>query len=359
MDAERCTVIEALCSALVEVEQRAPDERLWPSQQLEQCREYQLYSWFAMPTWGGRGWSESDLMQTYLKLAQVNLTTAFILTQRAAAVDRLQRFGSDSLQERLLPGLTRGELFATVGISHLTTSRQHLLRPALSAEETGRDLVVDGESPWVTGAVHADWLVIGATTANGQHVMAAVPTSSPGLRVHPPLELTALTGSLTGAVSFERVRVPAEQVLIYPQVDGLARRDGGRTGGLPTSALALGHAHRAIDYLRDQSQHRPELVSIAGALDQEYRENVEHLLGLTRGANETDSETLRRRANDLVLRSTYSALAAAKGTGYLASHPTSRWCREALFFLVWSCPQRVVLENLRQWSGGDVSDCPI
>ena len=45
------------------------------------------------------------------------------------------------------------------------------------------------------------------------------------------------------------------------------------------------------------------------------------------------------RANSLVLRASQAALAAAEGTGYVVGHPAGRWCREALFFLVWSCPQ--------------------
>ncbi|RMF36913.1 MAG: acyl-CoA dehydrogenase, partial [Planctomycetota bacterium] len=55
---------------------------------------------------------------------------------------------------------------------------------------------------------------------------------------------------------------------------------------------------------------------------------------------------LRQRANSLVLRSTQAALTAAKGAGFVATHPTGRWAREALFFLVWSCPQPVAAANL-------------
>jgi hypothetical protein len=52
-----------------------------------------------------------------------------------------------------------------------------------------------------------------------------------------------------------------------------------------------------------------------------------------------------------VLRSTQSALAAAKGAGYVAGHPAGRWCREALFFLVWSCPQPVLSAHLCELAG--------
>ena len=48
---------------------------------------------------------------------------------------------------------------------------------------------------------------------------------------------------------------------------------------------------------------------------------------------------LRARANTLVLSATQTALTVSKGTGFLRHHPTHRWARQALFFLVWSCPR--------------------
>jgi hypothetical protein len=58
------------------------------------------------------------------------------------------------------------------------------------------------------------------------------------------------------------------------------------------------------------------------------------------------TDALRAGANSLVLRATQAALAAAKGAGFVADHPAGRWCREALFFIVWRCPQLVLDANL-------------
>ncbi|MBW8885705.1 MAG: acyl-CoA dehydrogenase, partial [Planctomycetia bacterium] len=65
----------------------------------------------------------------------------------------------------------------------------------------------------------------------------------------------------------------------------------------------------------------------------------------------TTSNELRTRANSLALRASQAALAAAKGAGYVVGHPAGRWCREALFFLVWSCPQPVLHANLCELAG--------
>ena len=48
---------------------------------------------------------------------------------------------------------------------------------------------------------------------------------------------------------------------------------------------------------------------------------------------------------------TQAALVAAKGAGYVEGHRVGRWCQEALFFLVWSCPQAVLDANLCELAG--------
>jgi hypothetical protein len=78
---------------------------------------------------------------------------------------------------------------------------------------------------------------------------------------------------------------------------------------------------------------------------------VEDLLDVARGQSSCSKELIRQRANSLVLRATQAALSAAKGSGYVVGHPAGRWCREALFFLVWSCPQPVAAANLCELAG--------
>ncbi|MEX1224544.1 MAG: acyl-CoA dehydrogenase, partial [Pirellulales bacterium] len=72
---------------------------------------------------------------------------------------------------------------------------------------------------------------------------------------------------------------------------------------------------------------------------------------MARGEPACGPEQLRTRANSLALRASQASLTAAKGAGYVWGHPAGRWCREALFFLVWSCPQPVLAANLCEFAG--------
>jgi hypothetical protein len=131
----------------------------------------------------------------------------------------------------------------------------------------------------------------------------------------------------------------------------MAGAAGAKTGGLQTSTLAIGLAAAAIDFLARESDKRPDLLLPTGGLRAEQLELKTDLMALALGQGSCTHDELRGRANSLVLRATQAALTAAKGAGYVVGHPAGRWCREALFFLVWSCPQPVTSATLCELAG--------
>lgn len=341
----------SLCESLSREADELDATGQWPRRQLQRLAEAGVFRWFAPQHFGGEGWSEAELLRAYLGLAKSCLTTTFVLTQRQGAMGRIIASENDQLRNELLPDLLSGHCFATVGISHLTTSRRHLAKPVLRAEETGGGFFLDGQSPWVTGAAHAQHVVIGATLDDGRQILAAAPTDLPGVSAPPPAKLVALSASHTGPLVFERVLVERRWLLAGPVHEVMKQGLAARTGGLQTSALALGLASSAIDYLQQEAGPRPDLASPAQSLKGDYDRIVADLLALAEGCGGATADDIRSRANSVVLRATQAALAAAKGAGYVAGHPAGRWCREALFFLVWSCPQPVLAANLCELAG--------
>jgi alkylation response protein AidB-like acyl-CoA dehydrogenase len=335
-----------LCSELAELGRTLDLNDAWPASQLRLCAEYGVYSWFMPQEWGGQNWSDLDIIHGYLQLSAACLTTTFILTQRSGACQRILATENETVKQRWLPGLTSGERFATVGISHLTTSRRHLAKPVLQATPTDDGFLLNGFSPWVTGGNHADVIVTGATLDDGRQILVALPTSLEGVTVPTPPKLVGLSASQTGEVHCMKVALPEDCLLAGPLENVMLHGRGAGTGGLQTSTLAIGLASAAIKFLEDEAQKRPEFADVAQSFRQEHTQLQADLLGLAAGNASCTSENVRQRANSLVLRSTQSALACAKGTGYVVGHPAGRWCREALFFLVWSCPQPVIAANL-------------
>lgn len=327
----------------------------WPAEQLQLCGEYGVFEWFIAPEWGGQGWSDEQIVRGYHALAAACLTTTFILTQRTGACKRIAGCENDALKPLLLPDLASGETFATVGISHLTTSRQHLGKPALAAEAIPGGFRLHGMSPWVTGGVAADWIVLAASLVNDgddeRQLLAVVPTSWPGVVVAEPLPLVGVAASSTGPVHLTDVEVSEKWVIAGPMRHVMASGVGAGTGSFETSTLAIGLAKTAIDFLAEEALRRADLQQPMAALRSDHDQLFEELLAVARGETRTTKESLRQRANSLALRASQASLAAAKGSGYVVGHPAGRWCREALFFLVWSCPQPVANANMCELAG--------
>jgi alkylation response protein AidB-like acyl-CoA dehydrogenase len=325
-------------SRLADLAGGADAQPSWPAASWETLRQAGVLTWSIPKAHGGMEKSAVELLAAYHHLAAACLTTCFILSQREAAARRIIDQGSDAIRRELLPPLARGETFTTVGLSQLTTSRQ-FGKPAMCVTETGDKLVFDGAMPWVTGAAHADYFVSGGVLPDGRQLLAILHRDLPGVSVGPPLALMALEGSLTAEVKCTGVAVERRWLLAGPAEKVLSTGRGG-TGGLETSCLALGLANAAIGFLRRESATRPELVALAERLADPHGHLYREMLKLAeQGGAPEQAAGLRGRANALVLQATQIALTAAKGMGFLKDHPAQRWARQAMFFLVWSCPR--------------------
>ena len=120
--------LDTLCQQLAGLSAQLDRSDAWPEEQLRLCGEYGVYEWFLPEALGGQGWSDLDVVRGYLRLSAACLTTTFIITQYTGASRRIANSGNEFLHERLLSDLLQGDHFATVGISHLTTSRRHLAK---------------------------------------------------------------------------------------------------------------------------------------------------------------------------------------------------------------------------------------
>jgi alkylation response protein AidB-like acyl-CoA dehydrogenase len=350
------TVLADCLKTLTAHAQAADDALVWPAASWEALARDGVLGWNIDQTDGGAGFDYLALLKGYEQLAAACLTTCFILSQRESAVRHLKGMADENIRRDLLASLVSGAGFATVGLSQLTTSRQHQ-QPVLTARDLGDRFLLDGTIPWVTGAAQANHIVIGAVTDKNLQFTAALPTTLPGVQIGPPLDLMALRGSLTAEVRLDKVELDRQWLLAGPVEKVLATGKGG-VGGLETSCLALGLAGAAIDYLAQEATRRPDLKESAGNLEQDRVKirQVMHTLARAGGTPETIAD-LRTQANSLVLRATQVALTAAKGAGFLKNHPAQRWVRQAMFFLVWSCPRPTTQTTLAQLAPAARGEC--
>jgi butyryl-CoA dehydrogenase len=337
MDAatHRGLIDETTLRALAAHADRADAEMDFPTASWELVRAAGVPAWSVPAEFGGLGLSASERLHGYEQLAGACLTTTFLLSQRDAAVRRILSHGKPAVQAALLPGMARDEFTLTVGLSQLTTSRQHQA-PSLAATPRDGGYVLDGVIPWVTGAARADAVLIGATLDDGNQVLMLMPRDRAGVAIDAPMDLCALRGSQTTQIHCRGVRIEREDVLAGPAPRVL----GAAAGGLETSCLALGLAGAAIDHVRHEASIRPDLRPVAERFESARQALRRRMYSLADGPVEpADATDLRVHANELALHSTQAALTISKGAGFVRPHPAQRWARQALFFLVWSCPR--------------------
>ncbi len=183
-------------------------------------------------------------------------------------------------------------------------------------------------------------------------MLIALPADRPGVEVCPPFPLAALQASCTSQVLLHAVDVDDSDLLAGPAREIMSHAAAVGTGGLETSALALGQARAALAALVALAPDRGDLAEPLEALCESWAVAWRQLIARAKqDPMAVSPEAIRASANALVLRATQAYLTARKGTGFLRTEPAQRWARQALFFLVWSCPAPIAQAAIRDLAG--------
>jgi alkylation response protein AidB-like acyl-CoA dehydrogenase len=344
--------VDVAAARLAEADGAADEDGIWPEGLWSILTEAGATRWALPRAVGGEECDRPTLVERYAKVASGSLTAAFILSQHDAGARRLLAASDRPAAARWVEEIAAGRAFTTVGISQLTTSRRHGAQALMASEDGRGGFRLRGAMPWVTAASRADVIVTGAVMEDGRQLMVALPTDRPGVTVRPPFALAALQASCTSEVACDDIPVEGADVLAGPEADVMSNPAAAGTGGLETSALALGQARAALAALVAEAPNRQDLAEPVEALADAWRQLWASLMDTARGAPDAlPPAEVRARANALVLRITQAYLTARKGSGFLRSDPAQRWARQALFFLVWSCPGPVAQAAIRDMAG--------
>jgi alkylation response protein AidB-like acyl-CoA dehydrogenase len=345
------TSLQAILPDLGQLDGPADEAGVWSEDLWTTLVRADAHRWVLGCEHGGLALDAASVIRRYGRLAEESLTAVFLLTQHDAAVRRLMPSREKPNVSALLGKVASGATFITVGISQLTTSTRLGTAAVRAALESDGGVVLDGVMPWVTGAVRAEAFVTGGVLDDGRQVLVVVPRDRAGLSVEPPLPLAALQASCTCEVRCEGVRAEPEEILAGPSDQVMKLPGLAGTGGLETSALALGQARAAIAALAEIAADRgdTEPVAVLAGTWQRLAADLVHAVTVSEPAPPPGE--IRRQANALVLRATQGYLTARKGAGFLRTDRAQRWARQALFFLVWSCPTPVAQASIRELAG--------
>ena len=141
--------------------------------------------------------------------------------QGALVMYPIHAFGSDEQKEEWLPRLGTGEAVGCFGL----TEPEHGSNPSAMetmAEPDGDDYVLNGSKTWITNSPIADVAVVWAKDHGEEGTPVRgflVETDRDGVTTNKIDEKLSLRASITGEISLQNVRVPAENRL--PGVSGM------------------------------------------------------------------------------------------------------------------------------------------
>jgi alkylation response protein AidB-like acyl-CoA dehydrogenase len=312
----------------------------WPAEDLAELASIGAMRWYPKRIFGGEELDPLELHRRYQRIASASLATALVLSQRDSAVGFLEGALDAPCSETLSRALAAGEIFSTIGIAQLTTSRQGGA-PALIAHSTAGGYRITGNIPWSTGAGKSQYVIAGATLSDGKQILFAMPTDVTGVRVNPPPPLVALAASWTTNIDCDDALIEDRWVLRGPVERALA----GRSRGVPNGQafLAMGLCEGALQLIaaHDSAVGRSTFTRFEAQLAALENE-VLTLCGAEGPEAAAAAPRIRARCTALAGRITHAAVALYKGNALRLDHPAQRMAREAMFLLVWSCPDPVI-----------------
>jgi butyryl-CoA dehydrogenase len=324
-------------------------EAAFPAQALRAFASAGVFGMNIPLEYGGLDLSFRAQAGIFSRLAEADLTAAFVLSQHQACASLLVASPNPAIRARWLRRMAVGEALGANGFNFLNFPPD---RAPMRAERHGDSFRLAGTMPWVTAAGECHVLAAGAVLPDSDQILAALPMSDllaghdSRVRVPPAMELAALTGSATTEVQCDALDVPAEDLALGPGRDLLKSALRGATVYVPTAA-ALGHARASLRLIEDVARRKGgTAVETAAWL-------AERIIALDAGLTAallahdfTQAPILRGRANALAARAAHLALISGGGTGFRQGERAQQLYREAGFFSVWSVSGAIIPQTL-------------
>lgn len=254
-----------------------------------------------------------------------------------------------------------------------------------TARRDGEDWVIDGHKMWIGNGGIADVHVVNAVVdeelGHRGQALFVVPGGTPGLELVRKLDKLGCRASHTAELRFDRVRVPAENLLggqdklDHKLARARERLASGRRSGSATlgtfeqtrpmvAAQAIGIARAALEYATEYATSREAfggpiidnqgiafpLAELATQIDAArlltWRASwmAANGIAFTRG----EGSMSKMAASEVAVRATERAIQILGGWGYITDHPVEKWYRDAKLYTIFegtSEIQRIVVSQ--------------
>jgi butyryl-CoA dehydrogenase len=212
--------------------------------------------------YGGLGLSNLDAIIVLEEFGKISSAVGWpVFEANAGPVKVIEHFGSDTLKQRVIPKVCKGEMVVAVSMSE-PNAGTGLTDLKTKAEIKGDKIVINGTKRWCSGAGHSDGYVVYARMSDAPAAKGIgavfVDIDTPGLTFGNSESLMGWRGIPSADIYFDNVEVPIDNLLVEPE-DGFKKLmetfDLERCGN---ATMALSQAAAALDYVKEYVQEREQ-----------------------------------------------------------------------------------------------------
>lgn len=298
--------------------------------------------------YGGAGMDFTSYIIAIHELSKVSAVLGVILSvHTSVGTNPILYFGNDEQKKKYVPKLATGEY---LGAFCLTEPQAGSDAGSLStrAERDGDDYVLNGAKVFITNGGEADVYIVFAVTdaTKGSKGISAfiVEKSIPGFIVGKDEHKMGLHGSRTVQLTFENLRVPAEN-LLGAEGEGfkiaMANLDVGRIG-IAAQSLGIAEAslEAAVEYAKQRVQFGKPIAQQQGVAFKlaDMATNAEAAKLLVYNAANLRAQGLpcgkeasmaKLFASKTAMNNAIEAVQVLGGYGYTKDYPVERYFRDA------------------------------
>jgi acyl-CoA dehydrogenase len=336
----------------------------WPDKVLKKAYELGLINCHIPESFGGYGLSTFDacLVDEELGYGCTGITTA--LTANSLAQMPIIIAGTDEQKKQWLAPFATEHAICSYAVTE-PQAGSDVANIATTATKKGDSYVLNGQKVWITGAGHAKWFFVLATTDKEKRHRGKsafiVPAGIPGVVVGKKEHNMGQRASDTRSVTFEDVVIPASNRL-GQEGDGFLIAMGAFDYTRPlVSAGAVGLAKAAFEHAVTYAKERQAFgVPIwqhegVGFMLADMATDIEAARFLVwKSAYEIDQgrkNTLpaahaKRFAADMAMKTCVDAVQVFGGNGFNREYPVEKLMRDAKIFQIYegtSQIQRVII----------------
>jgi Acyl-CoA dehydrogenases len=334
----------------------------FPWDVVELFRENDIFGLFFDEEFGGLGTGTLLALIAIEEVSKVCATSGLILAVQELGSLGLKLAGTEEQRQRYLPKLAGGEWLCAYALTEAGSGSDSAAMRT-TAKRDGDEYVLNGSKRFITNAGVANlYTVFAKTDPEGGHAGISafvVEGDAPGFEVTRLEPKMGISGSTTGELAFDGLRIPAAN-LLGAEGEGfkIAMRilDRSRPG---VAAQALGIAQGATDYALEYAKTREtmgkpiaqhQLIQAKLADMETETEAARGLLYrfgrmVDEGADDAEltkaSAMAKLKCGDVAMYVTTEAVQILGGYGYIKEYPAERFMRDAKITQIYEGTQEV------------------